>query len=55
MIHTIKTIDYKNAKFTEKEMEEFCKKMGIVTNKEMRERHPDMFALVDKNKKKKKK
>ena len=55
MIHTIKTIDYKKAKFTDKECEEFCKKMGIVTNKEMRERHPDMFTLVDKDKKKKKK
>lgn len=53
MIHTIKTIDYNKAKFTDKECEEFCKKMGIVTNKEMRERHPDMFTLVDKDKKKK--
>ena len=51
MIHTIKTIDYKKAKFTDKEMEEFCKKMGIVTDKEMRKRHPDSFALVDKKKK----
>ena len=29
MIHTIKTIDYKNAKFTEKEMLDYCKKMGM--------------------------
>lgn len=51
MIHTIKTIDYKKAKFTDKECEEFCKKMGIVTNKEMRERHPDSFKLTKKKKK----
>ena len=29
MIHTIKTIDYKNVKLTEKEMLDFCKKMGM--------------------------
>lgn len=43
MIHNIKTIDYKNAKFTDKELQDFCKKMGIVTNKEMKERNQDMF------------
>ena len=36
MIHTIKTIDYKNAKFTEKELEDFCKKMGIITDKDLK-------------------
>lgn len=51
MIHTIKTIDYKKAKYTDKEMEEFCKKMGIVTNKEMKERHKDSFKLTQKKKK----
>ena len=35
MIHTIKTIDYKNVKLTEKEIQDFCKKMGIVTDKEL--------------------
>ena len=29
MIHTIKKIDYKNAKFTEDEMLDYCKKMGM--------------------------
>lgn len=29
MIHTIKTIDYKKAKFTEEEMLDYCKKMGM--------------------------
>ena len=37
MICTIKTIDYKNAKFTEKELEDFCKKMGYVTDKDIKE------------------
>ena len=35
---TFKTIDYKNAKFTDKEIQDFCKKMGYVTKKEMEER-----------------
>ena len=35
MIHTIKTIDYKKAKFTDKEIQDFCKKMGIVTKKDL--------------------
>lgn len=43
MIHTFKTIDYKNAKFTDKEIQDFCKKIGIVTDKEMKERNTDMF------------
>lgn len=29
MIHTIKKIDYKNAKFTEDELLDYCKKMGM--------------------------
>ena len=45
MIHTIKTIDYKNAKFNDKEIQDFCKKMGIVTDKD--------FKKVDKQKKSK--
>lgn len=51
MIHTIKTIDYKKAKFTTKECEEFCKRMGIVTNKEMKELHQDSFKPSQKKKK----
>lgn len=35
MIHTIKTIDYKKAKFNDKEIQDFCKKMGIVTQKDL--------------------
>lgn len=35
MIHTIKTIDYKNIKLTENEIKDFCKKMGIVTKKDL--------------------
>lgn len=42
---TYKTIDYKNAKFTDKEIQDFCKKMGIVTKKDS--------AKVDTGKKKK--
>lgn len=51
MIYTIKTIDYKNAKFTDKELEDYYKKMGIVTNKEMKERHQDSFKPSQKKKK----
>ena len=36
MIHTYKTIDYKNAKFTDKEIQDFCKKMGYVTDKDLK-------------------
>lgn len=32
---TFKTIDYKNAMFTDKEIHDFCKKMGIVTKKDL--------------------
>ena len=35
MIHEIKTIDYKNLKLTDKEIQDFCKKMGIVTRKDL--------------------
>ena len=35
MIHTMKTIDYKHAKFNDKEIQDFCKKMGIVTRKDL--------------------
>ena len=35
MINTIKTIDYNNVKLTEKEIQDFCKKMGIVTKKDL--------------------
>lgn len=35
MIRTIKTIDYKNVKLTDKDVQDFCKKMGIVTNKDL--------------------
>ena len=33
---TFKTIDYKNVKFTDKEIQDFCKKMGIVTDKDLK-------------------
>lgn len=33
MIITTKTIDYKNVKLKEKEIQDFCKKMGYVTDK----------------------
>lgn len=33
---TFKTIDYKNAKFTDKEIQDFCKKMGYVTDKDLK-------------------
>ena len=36
MIHTIKNIDYKNAKFTDKELQDFCKKMGYITDKDLK-------------------
>ena len=36
MIRIIKTIDYKNAKFSDKEIQDFCKKMGIVTDKDLK-------------------
>ena len=36
MIRIIKTIDYKNAKFNDKEIQDFCKKMGIVTDKDLK-------------------
>ena len=31
----IKTIDYKNVKLTDKEIQDFCKKMGYVTDKDL--------------------
>ena len=37
MIHTIKKIDYKNTKFTEDELLNYCKKMGVVLTKESRD------------------
>ena len=36
MIRIIKTIDYKNAKFNDKDIQDFCKKMGIVTDKDLK-------------------
>ena len=36
MICKMKTINYKNVKLTDKEIEEFCKKMGIVTYKDLK-------------------
>ena len=35
MIITTKTIDYKNVKLTDKEIKDFCKKMGYVTDKDL--------------------
>ena len=35
MIQMIKTIDYKNVKLTDKEIQDFCKKMGYVTDKDL--------------------
>lgn len=32
---TYKTIDYKNVKLTDKAIQDFCKKMGIVTKKDL--------------------
>lgn len=32
---TFKTIDYKNVKLTDKEIQDFCKKMGYVTDKDL--------------------
>ena len=34
---TYKKIDYKNAKFTEDELLDYCKKMGVVLTKESRD------------------
>ena len=33
---TYKTIDYKNVKLTDKEIQDFCNKMGIVTDKDLK-------------------